>query len=94
MTVIGTVADSQELLAQVDTTRPDIVILDWELPGLPAVDLLSTLGGRDGGPGVIVLGGKPETEAVALAAGASAFVYQGHPPKRLLTVLRAIQLES
>ena len=38
MTVVGEVAKAEDLLAQVEATRPDVALLDWELPGLQTAD--------------------------------------------------------
>ena len=43
--VVGEAAHADSLLAQVETACPDLVLLDWELPGLPATDLLVALRG-------------------------------------------------
>ena len=88
--VIGEAADSQGLLALAKSLRPDVVLLDWELPGQPAADLLAALSKLNGRPSVIVLSGRPELESSARAAGADAFVSMVDPPKRLLAALRAI----
>jgi CheY-like chemotaxis protein len=61
--------------------------LDWQLPGLAADHLLTTL--REACPGlyVIALSGRPEARRAALAAGADAFVYKCDPPERLLAAI-------
>jgi len=92
--VVGEAADNQGLLAQLDTLRPDVILIDWELPGWSAADLFETLHGLDRQPGVIVLGTHPESSRAALAAGADAFVSKSDPPKRLLTAIRALSEES
>jgi DNA-binding NarL/FixJ family response regulator len=94
LNVVGEAADGQELLAQLDATRPDIVVLDWELPGKPAAILVPALHITDGRPSVVILGGRPELAQAALAAGADAFVSKGDPPQRLLETIHAIELEG
>ncbi len=88
--VIGEAADSQELLALAKSHRPDIVLLDWELPGQSAAGLLAALRELNRRPSVVILSGRPELEPSARAAGADSFVSMGDPPKRLLAVLHAI----
>jgi DNA-binding NarL/FixJ family response regulator len=39
MTVVGEVAKAEDLLAQAEATWPDVVLLDWELPGIRMADL-------------------------------------------------------
>jgi DNA-binding NarL/FixJ family response regulator len=86
--VVGEAASSEALVAQVETLLPDIVVLDWRLPGQPLADLIPILHGRNQRPGVIVLSGRPEIEQKIRAAGADAFFHMGDPPQRLLAVLR------
>jgi DNA-binding NarL/FixJ family response regulator len=89
--VVGEAADCEELLAQVQTRHPNVVLLEWELPGRPGLELLPVLQGRNGRPVVMVLSGRPELEQVVRDAGAHAFFNLGEPPRRLLAALRAIQ---
>ena len=95
MSVMGEATDADELLAQVRTACPDIVLLDWELPGLQAANpstgsgqgLLSALRTLCPCLKVIALSGRPETRQVALPAGADAFVSKGDPPEQLLAAV-------
>ncbi len=41
--LVGKVAEIASLLAQAQAIRPDLVLLDWELPGLGCADLLLAL---------------------------------------------------
>lgn len=88
--VVGQAGDGQELLATVRETRPDLVLLDWDLVGPPVSPLLSDLHTFNQRPAVIVLGARQELEGPALVAGADAFVCQGHPPDHLLDAIRDI----
>jgi DNA-binding NarL/FixJ family response regulator len=85
--VVGEAADSRELLVQVGSTSPDLVLLGWELPGLPAVDSLLALRQIRSDLMVIALSGRPEARQVALDAGANAFVSKSDPPERLLAAI-------
>jgi DNA-binding NarL/FixJ family response regulator len=90
---LGEAADSQELLAQLDSLRPDIILLDRELPGGSTADLFRAFCGLDPHPKVIVLCAQPESAQAALAAGADALVSKCDPPKRLLTAIHALSVE-
>ena len=92
--VVGEAADSDELLAQLESLRPDILLLDWDLPGWSTASLFDAFGELDRQPRVIVLGVKPESRQSALAAGADAFVSKGDPPRRLLTAIQALPVEG
>ena len=85
--VVGEVAGGDQLLAEVGATRPDLLLLDWELPGLPAADLLSALRAVCPSTKVVALSGRPEARGPALETGARAFVSNGDPPERLLAII-------
>jgi DNA-binding NarL/FixJ family response regulator len=87
--VVGEAAEAAAVLAQAAASRPDLVFLDWELPGLQATELLHVLRSR---PRMIViaLSGRPEARQAALDAGVDAFVSKGDPPERLLEALYAL----
>jgi DNA-binding NarL/FixJ family response regulator len=87
VSVVGEAAEAGNLLVQVEATRPDLVLLDWELPGLGTNDRLSPLRTLSPRLKVIALSGKPEARRAALNAGADAFVSKGDPPEQLLTAL-------
>jgi DNA-binding NarL/FixJ family response regulator len=92
--VVGEAADTRELLAQLATLQPDIIVLEWGLPGMSADGLFDALGEPDRRPKVIALGANQEALRAALACGADAFVSKGEPPKRLLTTVQALSAEG
>lgn len=85
--VVGEATDGKGLLAQAESIQPDLVLLDWELPGRSAVHLVRDLRRLNPLVRVIALSGRPEVSRAALAAGANAFVSKGDPPERLLAAL-------
>jgi len=86
--ILGEAVDATGLLDWVTATRPDLVLLDWELPGFGADSLLPVLRSLCPGLSVIALSGRPESRRAALAAGADAFVSKGDPPEQLLAAVR------
>ena len=90
----GEACDSAELLAQVEALCPDVIVLEWDLPGEPAADLLAALHASDPSPKVIVLALREEMREAARAAGADAFASKDEPPERLIAALRSLQLEG
>jgi DNA-binding NarL/FixJ family response regulator len=89
--VVDEVSNVEELLVRTETSVPDVLLLDWELPGLPAPGLLTAL--RQGHPclRIIALSGKWGARRSALAAGADAFVSKAEPSERLLRTLRDVR---
>jgi DNA-binding NarL/FixJ family response regulator len=83
-------ADLTSLAAEVQVFRPDMVLLDWELPGRPAAALLMAMARLETRPKVIVLSQRPESEEEALGAGADAFVSKTEPPEQLLAAMRSL----
>jgi DNA-binding NarL/FixJ family response regulator len=84
VSVLGEAVDTTGLLDWVKATCPDLVLLDWELPGWREADLLPTLRALCPCISVIALSGRPEARREALDAGVDAFVNKGDPPERLL----------
>ncbi len=78
------------LAVEIKGFEPDVVLLDWELPGRPAAALLFAFHGLESKPKVIILSARPETETAAMRAGADAFVSKGESPEQLLTVFREL----
>jgi DNA-binding NarL/FixJ family response regulator len=85
--VVGEVAEAEHLLAEVGLANPDLLLLDWELPGLPTAGLLSALRALCPAIQVVALSGRPEAREPALQTGARAFVCKGDPPERLLAII-------
>jgi DNA-binding NarL/FixJ family response regulator len=87
LSVISEAAEAEDLLVQVEAMRPDLMLLDWELPGLRTDDHLPALRRLCHRLKIIVLSGQPEARRAALAAGTDAFVSKGDPPERLLAAV-------
>jgi DNA-binding NarL/FixJ family response regulator len=83
-------SDVTSLAIQIQEFQPDLVLLDWELPGRPAAAVLLAWHSLARHPKVIVLSRRPESETSAMAAGADAFVSKGEPPERLLRAFREL----
>lgn len=84
-------ADSMnELLLKTEKTKPDLILMDWELPGQAAADAVPVLRRFVHGVSVIALSGRPEAAKAALLAGANAFVSKGENADRLLGIVRSV----
>jgi two-component system response regulator DesR len=87
--VVGETGTAWGLPARVEAASPDLVLLDWELPGPPLVDLLPAVRALCC-TRIIALSARPEAERRALAAGADAFVGKTEPPTQLLAILKEV----
>ena len=91
--VAGEAEDAQQLLDQVCFGCPDLVLLDWELPGMPVMELLTSI--RQACPHlrVVFMSSKDELRQLALQAGADIFAYKADPPEKLLGLIRGLVAE-
>ena len=80
--------DMEHVLAQVEESRPDWVILDWELPGRPIHERVAVLRSLVPDVRVIAFSARPESKQSALKAGVEAFVCKAESP---ITVLAQLQ---
>ena len=92
--VEGEVEDAQALLDAVRLGCPDIVLIDWELPGIPAEELLAQIRQQCPRLGVVITSGKLELRSLALLAGADIFAYKADPPEKLLEQIREFIVEK
>ena len=90
--VAGEANDAQTLLDRIRDGCPDLVLLDWELPGMPAEELLATIRRACPDLRVIFMSGKDELRQTALQAGADVFAYKADPPEKLLRLIRELTL--
>ena len=92
LTVVGEASHAASLVSQAQILCPDLILLEWELPGLPPAELLSILCALDPRPQLVVLSQQSESglEKVVLASGADTFVSKAKEPGELLTVLRGL----
>lgn len=88
--VVGETADATGLLLAVAEKAPDLVLLDWELPGLPAEQLLRLLQFERPFLKIIAMSGRPEAEQLALAAGVDAFLSKSGPSNLALEIVRSL----
>ncbi len=84
--------DMEHVLAQVEDTHPDLIILDWELPGRPTRERVSVLRALVPGLKVIVINTRAELRQQVLAEGADAFICKTDPPSMLLSAIQNLNL--
>jgi DNA-binding NarL/FixJ family response regulator len=89
--VTGMATEAEGLSAQVEASRPDVLLLDSHLPGAPMRGLLSDIRGLESPPKIVVLSIKPEVKDPALSAGADAFISKNAPPEDMLELIRSLR---
>lgn len=88
--IIGEVQNAGELMTAVRRGSPDVVLLDWELPGLEAEGFLPLLNGEGARVWVIAMSSRPEAQAAARAAGVDACISKGKPADGVLDTIYAV----
>ena len=92
--VVGEADNGRDLLAQAEALGPDLVLLEWNLPGRSGAELIVTMQEARCRPQVVVFGLRPEWSQAATDAGADAYVYMGRGPRELVTTIRWVTLEA
>jgi DNA-binding NarL/FixJ family response regulator len=87
--VLGEAVDATGLLDWMRVVCPDLILLDWELPGGGGEELLRAIRGNCSRAAIVALSGRHEARRAALAAGVDGFVSKGDPPEALLKTIKA-----
>lgn len=87
--VAGEASDAASLLAIMADAQPDLLLMDWQLPGLDEVGSIPFLRQLYPELMIVALSGRPELGHEALAAGADDFVSKIDPPESLLGAIAA-----
>jgi DNA-binding NarL/FixJ family response regulator len=84
-------ASGREALSQVRTARPDLIILDLNMPGLGGLELLRRLA-RVGGAKILVLTmhAEPLYARRAVEAGAAGYLSKNAAPDEVLAAVRRV----
>ena len=90
VTVVGEASDAASLVSQARALRPDLILLEWELPGQPVVELLAILRALAPQPYLVALSLRSELAKITLASGADAFVSKAKGWEDLQIVLRSL----
>lgn len=90
--VAGAAGSAEEALAVAPGTRPDVVLLDLELPGMSGVDAIPKLAAVVPDARVIVLTAYDTDERVlgAIKGGARGYLLKGAPAEEIARAIRAV----
>jgi DNA-binding NarL/FixJ family response regulator len=85
--VVGEAIEGESLMNLGEKLRPDLILVDGDLPGVPVGDLIGALHRIKSHPIVIMVSSDPGQGRMLLKAGADAFVSKGDQPDWLLESL-------
>ncbi|HKG90513.1 MAG TPA: response regulator transcription factor [Gemmatimonadaceae bacterium] len=90
--VVGQAGTGADALALVDAERPDVLLLDLEMPGLDGVGVLRRLGERGERTRAIVFTVFDTDERIiaAVEAGAAGYLLKGAPRAEVFAAVRAV----
>lgn len=90
--VVGTAASVEEALPLVAGHRPEIILLDLELPGVDGVEAIPALAAAHPGSRTIILTAYDTEERVlgALQAGAKGYLLKGASLEEIARAIRAV----
>lgn len=90
--VVGEAADGEAALVQVRSLRPDVVLMDVQMPRMDGLAATAAVTAGDDAPRVLVLTTFELDEYVfeALRSGASGFVLKRTPAEELIAAVRTV----
>ena len=90
--VVGEAATGEEVVERAIEIRPDVILMDIQMPGLNGIEATRRILEVDPHVGVVVLTMFEDDDSVfsAMRAGARGYVLKGSPPSESIKVLRAV----
>ena len=90
--VIGEAATGKEIVERAAELRPDIILMDIQMPGMNGIEATRRIIEANQEIGVIILTMYEDDDSVfsAMRAGARGYVLKGAHPSEILKVLRAV----
>ena len=92
MEVVGEAATGKEVIERAAELRPDVILMDIQMPGINGIEATRRILDASPKVGVVVLTMFEDDESVfsAMRAGARGYVLKGAHPSEILKVLRAV----
>ena len=90
MAVVGIADRLTGLLAQLEATQANVLLLDWDMPRSALRNILADVHALRYPPKIIVFASKPEEEGKLIQAGADHSILKNAPPDELFPILRSI----
>jgi DNA-binding NarL/FixJ family response regulator len=92
MEVVGEAATGKEVLERATELRPDVILMDIQMPNVNGIEATRRILEANPDVGVVVLTMFEDDDSVfsAMRAGARGYVLKGADPSEILKVLRAV----
>lgn len=92
MDVVAATTDGSDVMALVKRQKPDVVVLDYELGGLRATDIIGSLRAMPNAPRVLVLTAYHDGETIrsVLESGAEGLALKTASPQQTLSAIRQV----
>jgi DNA-binding NarL/FixJ family response regulator len=93
MTVVGEVGDGESALARYDALRPDVTLMDLQMPGMGGVETIARLRRRHADAAIVVLTTyKGDVQALkAIRAGAGGYLLKSAVRTELVDTIRSVR---
>jgi len=93
---VVTATDGHEALAQVETHRPDVIVLDWLMPGLDGLEVTNRLRAAHDETMILMLTARDgiEDRVEGLESGADDYLVKPFAPAELLARIHALLRRS
>ena len=91
MDVVGIATHSSGLLAQVEASRPDVLLLDWQLPDRALIEVTKDVRALNCPVNIVVTSVRPEERNTFVDSGADAYFEKTNQPEELLDYLRTLR---
>ena len=89
--IVDEAVELGSLLIKTKESRPDLILLDWELSNLKVSDLVPVFRCLFPELKIIAMSGRPEAAQSALSAGVDAFVSKGENSDKLLEAISNVR---
>lgn len=91
MKVIGEASQAHNLLSTILDVHPNVVLLDWELPGLIIPDIIKLINVISPTTKIISMSCRPESAVNSIKTGVFDFINKCNGPCELLRVLNRME---
>jgi DNA-binding NarL/FixJ family response regulator len=88
--VVGEAADAKEVLAQVESLSPEVILMDIKMPGMDGIELTRQVKQKQPSCNIIMLTLYDEYLPQAIEAGASGYLVKDIRRDELLRAIRAV----